>query len=122
MSLILYIEDNRDIRENGIEILELGGYTVITATNGKDGIVLAGEKNPDLIICDIIMPEKDGYQVIEELKQDPLLAKTPFIFATASAEKSEMHKGMELGANAYIRKPFDGKELLDAVKYWLAQN
>jgi len=122
MSLVLYIEDNRNIRENGIEILELGGYSVITAANGKDGLALAKEKFPDLILCDIIMPELDGYEVIKRLKLEPVTACIPFVFATASAEKCEMSKGLELGADAYIRKPFDGQELLDTVNQLLRKS
>ena len=122
MSLILYIDDNRVLRENGTEILELAGYEVIIAQNGKEGIALAREKEPDLILCDIIMPELDGYEVIQLLKKDPVLSKIPFVFVTASAEKSEMAKGMALGADAYIRKPFDGKELLETVKNCLLGN
>ena len=120
MSLILYIEDNLAIRENGVEILELGGYTVITAINGNDGVALAKEKIPDLIICDIVMPLMDGYETIQQIKSDPALAEIPFMFVTASAQTSEMSRGLQLGANAYIRKPFDGKELLETIKQLLA--
>lgn len=116
MSLILYIEDNSYNRENGMEILELAGYEVITAINGVDGVALAIERVPDLIICDILMPKLDGYETIQQIKGNPKLAKIPFMFATASAQKSEMQRGLDLGANAYIRKPFDGQELLDTVK------
>ena len=96
-------------------------YTVITAINGKAGVALATERIPDLIICDIVMPELDGYETIKQIKGHPQLAEIPFMFVTASAQKSEMSKGLELGANAYIRKPFDGKELLDTIKQLLAQ-
>jgi CRP/FNR family cyclic AMP-dependent transcriptional regulator len=119
MPLILYIDDNRNMRENGTEILELEGYEVIIACNGQEGFVLARERKPHLILCDVIMPVQDGYETIKQLKSDPVLSKIPFIFVTASAEKSEMSKGLELGAFAYIRKPFDGEELLSVVKQGL---
>ena len=116
MPLILYIDDNRNMRENGTEILELEGYRVLTADDGKQGVDLARTRNPDLILCDVIMPMQDGYETIKQLKSDPELSQIPFVFVTASAEKSEMSKGLELGAVAYIRKPFDGEELLETVK------
>jgi CRP/FNR family cyclic AMP-dependent transcriptional regulator len=120
MSLILYIEDNKAIRENAVEILEMHNYTVITAVDGQQGVALALEKLPHLIICDVIMPVLDGYQTIQQIKSHPALASIPFMFVTASAQKSEMSRGLTLGANAYIRKPFDTLELLDTVKQLLA--
>jgi len=103
------------MRENATEILELAGHEVIIATDGHEGFALAREKSPNLILCDVIMPVQDGYETIKQLKSDPILSKIPFVFVTASAEKSEMHKGLELGAAAYIRKPFDGEELVETV-------
>lgn len=115
MKKILLIEDNPDIRENTHEILSLANYEVITAENGKEGVMMAQEQNPDLIICDIMMPELDGYGVLHVLSQKKETAQIPFIFLTAKTEKSDMRKGMELGADDYLTKPFDDSELLNAV-------
>ncbi|BAV06856.1 cAMP-binding domain of CRP or a regulatory subunit of cAMP-dependent protein kinases [Filimonas lacunae] len=116
MQTILLIEDNNDIRENMAEILELAGYQVITAENGKIGIEQAKQKNPDLIICDIMMPVLDGYGVLHLLQRDPELQSIPFIFLTARTERTDIRKGMEMGADDYITKPFEGTELLSAVE------
>jgi len=116
MKKILVIEDNEDVRENIAEILELANYEVTTAENGKIGVSLAKEQNPDIIICDIMMPELDGYGVLHILSKDPKSAGIPFIFLTAKAERSDFRKGMNLGADDYITKPFDDVELLDAVE------
>ncbi len=115
MKKILLIEDNADIRENTAEILELPGYKVITAENGKQGVELAIEHKPDLIICDILMPVLDGYGVLHAIHKNEGIKNTPFIFLTAKTERSDFRKGMELGADDYITKPFDGTELLNAV-------
>ena len=115
MKTILLIEDNLEIRENTTEILELENYHVISALNGKIGFELAKEQTPDLILCDIMMPEMNGYEVFENLKMTSETSGIPFIFITASAEKSEMQKGLNMGAAGYIRKPFTEKELLDAI-------
>ncbi len=113
---ILLIEDNADVRENTAEILELAGYEVFTAENGKLGIEMAQQQSPDLIICDIMMPVLDGYGVLHLLGKNPKTAATPFIFLTAKSERSDMRKGMEMGADDYITKPFDDVELLRAVE------
>ncbi len=113
---ILLIEDNQDVRENTAEILELAEYKVLTAPDGKEGVELARKEFPDLIICDIMMPGLDGYGVLHLLGKDPQLSTVPFIFLTAKAERSDMRKGMELGADDYITKPFDKTELLNAVE------
>lgn len=115
MKKILLIEDDQIMRENTAEILELAHYEVATAPNGKIGSNLAKVMNPDLIICDIMMPELDGYGVLHVLSKDPKTATIPFIFLTAKAEKSEMRKGMELGADDYLTKPFEETELLNAI-------
>lgn len=115
MKTILLIEDDRTMRENTAEILELAEFKVITAANGKIGCGLAKETKPDLIICDIMMPELDGYGVLHVLSRDPKTASIPFIFLTAKAEKSEVRKGMELGADDYLTKPFEDTELLNAI-------
>lgn len=116
MKRILLIEDDTIMRENTAEILELAQYQVTTAQNGKVGSSLAKEQRPDLIICDIMMPELDGYGVLHVLSKDPKTASIPFIFLTAKAEKSEIRKGMELGADDYLTKPFEDTELLNAVE------
>jgi DNA-binding response OmpR family regulator len=113
---ILVIEDNGDVRENVAEILELSQYKVITAENGKAGVELALLELPDLIVCDIMMPVLDGYGVLHMLNQHTETSGTPFIFLTAKSEKSDLRKGMELGADDYITKPFEGIELLSAIE------
>jgi CRP/FNR family transcriptional regulator, cyclic AMP receptor protein len=115
MKTILLIEDNDDIRNNTAEILELSNYKVITAENGKIGVEKAIEHIPDLIICDIMMPVLDGYGVLHAVHKNEAIKNTPFIFLTAKTERSDFRKGMELGADDYITKPFDGTELLNAV-------
>lgn len=116
MEKILLIEDNTAICENVAEILELANYQVFTAPNGKDGVTLALQQLPDLIICDIMMPGLDGYGVLHMLHKNKSLQTTPFIFLTAKAERTDIRKGMEMGADDYITKPFEGTELLSAVE------
>jgi CRP-like cAMP-binding protein/CheY-like chemotaxis protein len=113
---ILVIEDNNDIRENTAEILELAGYDAITAENGKIGVDKALREKPSVIICDIMMPELDGYGVLHLLRKNKETESTPFIFLTAKTERSDFRKGMEMGADDYITKPFDDVELLSAVE------
>lgn len=113
---ILIIEDNNDIRENVVEILGLAGYTVLEADNGKTGIELAVNNLPDVILCDIMMPELDGYGVLFMLNKNPETAAIPFIFLTAKAERIDQRKGMEMGADDYLTKPFDDIELLNAIE------
>ena len=115
MKKILLIEDNDDIRNNTAEILELSNYKVIVAENGKIGVEKAIEHTPDLIICDIMMPVLDGYGVLHAVHKNDTIKNTPFIFLTAKTERSDFRKGMELGADDYITKPFNGTELLNAV-------
>ncbi len=116
MKHLLLIEDNNEIRENTAEILQLAGYSVATAENGKKGIEIALQKKPDVIICDIMMPVLDGYGVLHLITKNPNLAGIPFIFLTAKAERSDFRKGMEMGADDYITKPFSDIELLNAVE------
>lgn len=115
MKKILLIEDNDDIRNNTAEILELSNYKVITAENGKKGLEKALECHPDLIICDIMMPVLDGFGVLHAIHKNEVFKNIPFIFLTAKTERSDFRKGMELGADDYITKPFTGTELLQAV-------
>lgn len=116
MAKILIIEDNDEVRENTSEILELAGYTMAQASDGKKGIEMVNKFQPDLIICDIMMPVLDGYGVLHLLGKNPATATIPFIFLTAKAERSDMRKGMEMGADDYITKPFDKIELLNAIE------
>ena len=113
---VLIIEDNDDIRENVIEILELAGYQVFSANNGKAGVELAFQDIPDIILCDIMMPEMDGYGVLYMLSKRPETIAIPFIFLTAKAEHFDRRKGMEMGADDYLTKPFDDMELLNAIE------
>jgi CRP-like cAMP-binding protein/DNA-binding NarL/FixJ family response regulator len=116
MKKILLIEDNQEVRENTVEILELAGYHVLAAENGKIGVEIALKEIPDLIICDIMMPVLDGYGALHLLNKNESTAAIPFIFLTAKAERTDMRKGMEMGADDYITKPFDDIELLNAVE------
>ena len=115
MKTILVIEDEEFVRENILELLDAEGFEVIGAENGRIGIDLAQEVRPDLILCDVMMPELDGYSVLAKLRQDPALATTPFILLTAKAAKADFRQGMELGADDYITKPFTRAELLGAI-------
>jgi CRP-like cAMP-binding protein/CheY-like chemotaxis protein len=116
MKRILLIEDNLEVRENTSEILLLANYNVITAENGKMGVELAQTEKPDLIICDIMMPELDGYGVLHILSKSEETAGIPFIFLTAKTEKMDIRKGMNLGADDYLTKPFDDTDLLNAIE------
>jgi CRP/FNR family cyclic AMP-dependent transcriptional regulator len=116
MKKILVIEDNDDVRENIAELLELSNYTVITAANGQLGVEMATKENPDLIVCDIMMPVLDGYGVLHLLSRNKKTYGIPFIFLTAKAERADFRKSMEMGADDYLIKPFDGVELLNAIE------
>jgi len=122
MKKILLIEDNNEVRENTAEILGLSNYEVITAPNGKIGVELAGKENPDLIVCDIMMPELDGYGVLYMLSKKPETSSIPFIFLTAKAEKADVRKGMSMGADDYLTKPFEEMELLHAIEVRLKKS
>jgi|WetSurMetagenome_2_1015567.scaffolds.fasta_scaffold194164_2 CheY-like chemotaxis protein len=115
-SKILIVEDNYEVRENLSEILHLSGYQTLTANNGKQGVEMALTEIPDLILCDIMMPELDGYGVLRILSKNPLTEHIPFIFLSAKTELIDIRKGMTLGADDYITKPFDDVELLDTVE------
>jgi DNA-binding response OmpR family regulator len=116
MKKILLIEDNLEVRENTMEILSLANYNVVSAENGKIGVELAQKEKPDLIICDIMMPELDGYGVLHILSKNEQTAGIPFIFLTAKTEKTDIRKGMNLGADDYLTKPFDDTDLLNAIE------
>ena len=119
---ILVIEDNTDVRENIEEILALSGYKVATATNGIEGVKIAKEVCPDLVVCDIMMPGMDGYGVLYALNQDDNLATIPFIFLTAKVETEDRRKGMRMGADDYLTKPFDESDLLLTVENRIRKN
>ena len=122
MKKILLIEDNREVRENTSEILSLANYEVLVAENGKIGVDIAQKHKPDLIICDIMMPELDGYGVLHILSKNENTGAIPFIFLTAKTEKSDIRKGMNLGADDYLTKPFDDTDLLNAIEARFRRN
>lgn len=119
---ILVVEDNVDIRENIVEILQLAGYEVFAAENGKVGIQKALEVQPALILCDVMMPVLDGFGMLKILQNDTSISHIPLIFLTAKTEKTDVRKGMGLGADDYLTKPFDDTELLEVVEIRLAKN
>ncbi|MBZ0327976.1 MAG: response regulator [Altibacter sp.] len=121
MKTILIIEDDAALRENTAELLELSNFNVLTAPNGKLGIEVAKKEQPDIIVCDIMMPEVDGYGVLEALNSDALTNQIPFIFLSAKTEHKEVRKGMDMGADDYLTKPFDEEELISAVESRLAK-
>jgi DNA-binding response OmpR family regulator len=116
MKSVLVIDDNPDIRDNTAEILELAGYRTFTAENGKKGVEVALREKPDVIVCDIMMPELDGYGVLHLLRKNADTEHIPFVFLTAKTERSDFRKGMEMGADDYITKPFEDIELLNAIE------
>jgi len=119
---ILLIEDTTEMRENISEILQLAHYKVSTAPNGKIGVQIAQQTHPDLILCDVMMPELDGYGVVHILKGDPDTADIPFVFLTAKADKLDFRAGMNQGADDYVTKPFEATELLKVVEIQLKKN
>ena len=121
MKTILLIEDDTSLRENTAELLELSGYNVFTAPNGKVGIEKAKKETPNIIICDIMMPEIDGYGVLQSIALEEKTKHIPFIFLSAKTEHKEIRKGMDMGADDYLTKPFDEEELLSAVESRLAK-
>ena len=116
MENILLIEDNEGLRENTAEILTLANYNVSTAENGKIGVEMAMANPPDLIVCDIMMPVLDGYGVFQILSKNINLQHIPFIFLSAKSERNDLRKGMEMGADDYITKPFSDSELINAIR------
>lgn len=121
MTKILVIEDEAALLEEILNILTFEDFEVVGAANGKLGVQLATEHLPDLIICDIIMPQLDGYGVLLELRNEPLTAMIPLIFLTAKADRGDWRTGMELGADDYITKPFTRDDLLTAIQTQLAK-
>ncbi|QNK77105.1 response regulator [Winogradskyella sp. PAMC22761] len=121
MKTVLLIEDDTVLRENTAELLELSNYNVITATNGKLGVEMSKEHLPDIIICDIMMPILDGYGVLEELSKNSNTKFIPFIFLSAKTERQDVRKGMDLGADDYITKPFSEDEIISAIESRIAK-
>lgn len=121
MKSILLIEDDTILRENTSELLELANYQVVTAPNGKIGLEVAKNTLPDIIVCDIMMPELDGYGVLEGLAGNENTKHIPFIFLSAKTERKDVRKGMDLGADDYITKPFEEEELISAIESRLAK-
>lgn len=115
MTKILVIEDEQLVRENILDLLEAEGFEGIGAENGHVGVTWAWDHKPDLIICDVMMPELDGYEVLKLLRKEPVTATIPFIFLTAKADKSDFRQGMQLGADDYLTKPFTSADLLGAI-------
>ncbi|SFR66710.1 response regulator [Maribacter stanieri] len=116
MISILIIEDDNDIRENTSELLELEGYVTLTASNGKIGLEKIKSNVPDLILCDLLMPEMDGFTVLSHLGHYPDLKRIPFVFFSAKSEKLEIKTGIDAGADGYLVKPFELEDLLSIIE------
>ncbi len=121
MTKILVVEDEANIREKLITVLGFEGFETLGAADGRVGVELARAEHPDLIVCDIMMPDLSGYGALRELRADPNTAAIPIIFLTAAASRADMRKGMELGADDYITKPYTVEELLAAVRTRLSR-
>jgi serine/threonine protein kinase/CheY-like chemotaxis protein len=122
MTKVLVIEDDPAIRANIVDLLEIEGFEAIHASNGRAGVEAFRAQKPDLVICDLKLPELDGFGVLEALRREPEHGDTPFIFLSAHAERAQVRQGMKLGADDYIPKPFTSRELLDAIKGRLARH
>ena len=116
MKKVLLIEDEYTVRVSIRELLESSGYKVFAASDGIEGVQLAKEITPDIIICDVMMPKLNGFEVFENLRQEPGLSTIPFIFLTAKAEIQDIREGMELGADDYVIKPFKAASLLKVIE------
>lgn len=121
MERILIIEDEPEMRRNLATILRLEGFEPVVAEHGRAGVDLARRQRPDLVVCDVMMPELDGYGVLEALRADPATARTPFIFLTARGERPDVRAGMNLGADDYLTKPVAKADLLAAIRARLAR-
>lgn len=119
---ILIIEDQAPMRRNIALMLQMEGYDTLTAENGRIGLQLALERRPDLILCDVMMPEMDGYAVVQALREDNSMANVPFVFLTAKSDKSDVRIGMNFGADDYLTKPIVRDDLLAAVQSRLARS
>ena len=122
MKKILVIEDEPEMRRNLATILKLEKFEVVAAEDGTEGVVAAKRENPDLILCDVMMPGMDGYQVLQALREHPPTMLTPFVFLTAKGEKADFRAGMNLGADDYLTKPVARVDLLNAITARLKRN
>lgn len=113
---ILIIEDQAIMRRNVALMLQLEGYTALTAANGVEGLETIHREQPDLILCDVMMPEMDGHAVLRAMRADATLQKIPFVFLTAKGDRADVHEGLGLGADAYLTKPVIREDLLEAVR------
>ena len=116
LNTVLTIDDNDTIRQNVQDILSIEGFEVLTAENGSDGIAMANSHLPDLVLCDITMPGIDGYEVLRRLREEESTTTIPFVFLTALDTRDDIRKGMGIGGDDYLTKPFTVEELLTAVK------
>ena len=119
---ILLVEDDDPLRENTTELLELNNYKVYAARDGREGIEQALNKRPDVILCDIMMPEMDGFSFLKFIRSNPVLSHTYFIFFSANAQKNEIQQGLDYGANDYLVKPFTESEILACLKKYNQQS
>jgi CRP/FNR family transcriptional regulator, cyclic AMP receptor protein len=116
MKTILLIEENEMMRENTTEILELSSYRVFPVEDENEGFELALSTHPDIIICDMVMPQADAHKLLKRIRSTPFIHKIPFIFITANDGKTDINKNMKDGTHVYLSKPFEGVELLKAVE------
>ena len=119
MKKILLIEDTNDILENLTEYLQMEGFEILVANNGKTGVELAREFIPDLIICDVLMRDMDGHEVLHLLLETDSTNQIPFIFSTSMSEKHDRMESLKLGADDYIVKPFEPETLLKMARTWI---
>ena len=122
MSLILVIEDDARVQDSIADLLETQGYDVVKAQNGKDGIQLAVDKTPALILCDVMMPSINGFSVLHSVKSMPELSSIPFIFISALAEQKYIKMGLEKGADRFLTKPFKSEELFSAINQLIGKS
>jgi DNA-binding NarL/FixJ family response regulator len=122
MKKILVIEDEPEMRRNLSALLRHKGYEPLAAENGRMGVEMARREKPDLILCDVMMPELDGYGVLRELQADAQMALIPFIFLTAKGEKEDLRSGMNLGADDYLTKPVANNDLVQAIEARLSRS
>jgi DNA-binding NarL/FixJ family response regulator len=115
MKKILVIEDEAETLENLVLMLEMEGFKPLSASNGRVGVAVARKELPDVILCDVSMPEMDGYRVLETLRGDSGTVSIPFIFLTAKGDKKDLRTGMNLGADDYLTKPASAEEVLSAI-------
>ena len=121
MKKVLIIEDDNTLRDNMEELLTLYDYEVLKAKDGAQGLEMARKIVPDIIVCDIMMPEKDGFEVLESLSLNDKTRLIPFIFLSAKTDRQDVRKGMNMGADDYLTKPFAEDELISAIRSRLAK-